>query len=220
MSKLPDINYALMAQLSYFHWNKIDIDKIQREVLYDILFKENIITQIRTDFYDDQEHYPSNEIINKKKGKLPSYVYHEEDRRLFLLYSIEKAEQKNTPKFEKILEGWQYLDCATGEMIEKRFFGENTLKEYKDSGFFGVAFQRGEDIIIAYRGTEIEEITEMIKDGITDLNIYFKQTDIQQIEAVLFYEYIKSKYGLEKNIHITGQSSWSISSVCTFLCEM
>ena len=27
MSKLPDINYALMAQLSYLHWNNIESKK-------------------------------------------------------------------------------------------------------------------------------------------------------------------------------------------------
>lgn len=203
MKKLEDINYALMAQLSYLHWNRIDRNKIDREILNDILFKENIITQIKTDFYDDQEHYPSNEIINEKKGNLPPYVYHEEDKRLFLTYSLDKSKNR-TPKFEKILDGWQYLDCASGEFIQKTLFDNSLLEKYDDSGFFGVAFQRNDDIIIAYRGIEFE--LALARDMLTDLKIYTKYTDIQQVEAVLFYEYIKSKYGEGKNIHLTGHS--------------
>lgn len=39
MKKLEDINYALMAQLSYLHWDKVDKNKIVGEILNDILFK-------------------------------------------------------------------------------------------------------------------------------------------------------------------------------------
>ena len=209
MSKLPDINYALMAQLSYLHWNRISRDKIQGISIKKIFIDTQILSQIKTDFYDNPYHYPSNETIAEKPGKLEQYTYHEEDKRLFLVYSTEKLEQKSTPKFGKILDGWEYLDCSTGEIIEKRFFGEELLKEYEESGFFGVAFQRGNDIMIAYRGTEDKVKHNNIltpEDVITDVNIYVKETDIQQVEAVLFYEYIKATYGEGKNIHITGHS--------------
>ena len=182
MNKLPDINYALMAQLSYLNWNRIDKNKIDREILSEILFEENIISQIKTDFYDNPYHYPSNEIIAGEPGKLEQYTYHEEDKRLFLVYSTEKLEQKSTPKFGKILDGWEYLDCSTGEIIQNRFFPPELLKEYKESGFFGVAFQRGNDIMIAYRGTEDKVKHNNIltpEDVITDVNIYAKETDIQ-----------------------------------------
>ena len=89
-------------------------------------------------------------------------------------------------------------------MIQRTFFDNSLLEKYDDSGFFGVAFQRNDDIIIAYRGTEFE--LALARDMLTDLKIYTKYTDIQQIEAVLFYEYIKSKYGEGKNIHLTGHS--------------
>ncbi len=142
---------------------------------------------------------------------MENYTYYREDKRLFLVYSTEELEQKSIPKFGKILEGWKYLDCATGEIIEKKFFEEKILDKakYEESGFFGVAFQRGDDIIIAYRGTEdkAKHNNKLIpEDVITDFNIYAKETDIQQFEAVLFYEYIKTKYGEGKNIHITGHS--------------
>ncbi len=203
MNKLPDINYALMAQLSYLNWNRIDKNKIDREILSEILFEENIITQIKTDFYDNPYHYPSNETIAEKPGKLEQYTYHEEDKRLFLVYSLDKTE-KRTPLFENIVDGWEYLDCATGEIIQNKFFPPELLEEYKESGFFEVAFQRGNDIMIAYRGTEFE--LAFARDMETDFNIYMKKTDIQQVEAVLFYEYIKATYGEGKNIHITGHS--------------
>ena len=205
MKKLEDINYALMAQLSYLHWNKIEDKKIiENKLIKRILFTDIVLTQIKTEFYDDQEHYPSNEIINEKKGKLPPYVYHEEDKRLFLTYSTEKTDDQTKTKFGKILDGWQYLDCASGEMIQKNLFDKSLLAKYDDSGFFGVAFQRNDDIIIAYRGTEFE--LALARDMVTDLKIYNKYTDIQQVEAVLFYEYIKSKYGAGKDIHLTGHS--------------
>ena len=204
VNKLPDINYALMAQLVYLHWNNLknieeDITQIKK-----LLFIPEYISQIKTDFYDNPYHYPSNEIIAGEPGKLEQYTYHEEDKRLFLVYSTEKLEQKSTPKFGKILDGWEYLDCATGEIIQNKFFPPELLEEYKESGFFGVAFQRGNDIMIAYRGTEFE--LTFARDMETDFNIYMKKTDIQQVEAVLFYEYIKATYGEGKNIHITGHS--------------
>ena len=181
MNKLPDINYALMTQLSYLNWNRIDKNKIDREILSEILFEENIITQIKTDFYDNPYHYPSNETIAEKPGKLEQYTYHEEDKRLFLVYSLDKTE-KRTPLFENIVDGWEYLDCATGEIIQNKFFPPELLEEYKESGFFGVAFQRGNDIMIAYRGTEdkVKHNNKLIpEDIITDVNIYAKETDIQ-----------------------------------------
>ena len=176
MNKLPDINYALMAQLSYLNWNRIDKNKIDREILSEILFEENIISQIKTDFYNNPSHYPSNETIAGEPGKLEQYTYHEEDKRLFLVYSLDKTE-KRTPLFENIVDGWEYLDCATGEIIQNKFFPPELLEEYKESGFFGVAFQRGNDIMIAYRGTEFE--LAFARDVETDFNIYMKKTDIQ-----------------------------------------
>lgn len=203
MKKLEDINYALMAQLSYLRWNKIKKEKIQGITIKDIFLDTQILSQIKTDFYDDPNHYPSNEKINGVRGKLPEYIYHEEDKRLFLVYSLDKTE-KRTLLFENIVDGWQYLDCATGTNIQNILFDKSLLEKYEESGFFGVAFQRNDDIIIAYRGTEFE--ANLDRDMRADLNIYLKKTDIQQVEAVLFYEYIKNKYGSEKNIHITGHS--------------
>ena len=176
MSKLPDINYALMAQLSYLHWNRISRDKIQGVTIKDIFIDTQILSQIKTDFYNNPKNFPSNETIGNIKGELPDYTYNEEDKRLFLVYSLDKTE-KRTPLFENIVDGWEYLDCSTGEIIQNKFFPPELLKEYKESGFFGVAFQRGNDIMIAYRGTEFE--LAFARDVETDFNIYFKETDIQ-----------------------------------------
>ncbi len=206
MNKLPDINYALMAQLSYLKWNdlkKEDIENFGTNEINYLLKDTEILEVIKTDFYNNPSHYPSNETIAGEPGKLEQYTYHEEDKRLFLVYSLDKTE-KRTPLFENIVDGWEYLDCATGEIIQNKFFPPELLEEYKESGFFGVAFQRGNDIMIAYRGTEFE--LTFARDMETDFNIYMKKTDIQQVEAVLFYEYIKTTYGEGKNIHITGHS--------------
>ena len=212
--KLSDINYALMAQLSYLHWNNlkkeelITIDEtgalLKITSINDMLLNPDILEIIKTDFYNNPKNFPSNETIGGKQGDLPAYTYHEEDKRLFLVYSIDEKNKDRNPLFGKILDGWEYLDCATGEIIQNKFFPPELLEEYKESGFFGVAFQRGNDIMIAYRGTEFE--LAFARDMETDFNIYMKKTDIQQVEAVLFYEYIKATYGEGKNIHITGHS--------------
>ena len=212
MNKLPDINYALIAQLSYLQWNKINNKrKVENKEIRDILLDDKILSQIKTDFYDKPENLPNTETIGNNKGTLPAYTYHGEDKRLFLIYSLEKGEDEKPEKpfFENIIDGWEYLDCATGEIIQNKFFPPELLKGYEESGFFGVAFQRGNNIMIAYRGTEDKTKHNnkfIAEDIITDVKIYFKETDIQQVEAVLFYEYIKTKYGEGKNIHITGHS--------------
>ena len=212
--KLPDINYALMAQLSYLKWNNIENKKIiENQPVKTILLTDTILSQIKTDFYNDRKNYHSNEKLNNNgdNGELEKYTYHEEDKRLFLIYSLEKGEDEKAgkPFFENIIDGWEYLDCATGEIIQNKFFPPELLKGYEESGFFGIAFQRGNNIMIAYRGTEDKTKHNnkfIAEDIITDVKIYFKKTDIQQVEAVLFYEYIKTKYGEGKNIHITGHS--------------
>ena len=185
--KLSDINYALMAQLSYLHWNNlkkeelITIDEtgalLKITSINDMLLNPDILEIIKTDFYNNPKNFPSNETIGGKQGDLPAYTYHEEDKRLFLVYSIDEKNKDRNPLFGKILDGWEYLDCATGEIIQNKFFPPELLKEYKESGFFGVAFQRGNDIMIAYRGTEFE--LTFARDMETDFNIYFKETDIQ-----------------------------------------
>lgn len=199
--KLPDINYALMAQLSYLKWNNIENKKIiENQPVKTILLTDTILSQIKTDFYNDRKNYHSNEKLNNNgdNGELEKYTYHEEDKRLFLIYSLEKGEDEKAgkPFFENIIDGWEYLDCATGEIIQNKFFPPELLKGYEESGFFGIAFQRGNNIMIAYRGTEDKTKHNnkfIAEDIITDVKIYFKKTDIQQVEAVLFYEYIKTK---------------------------
>ena len=178
MNKLPDINYALIAQLSYLNWNKLEDKKeVEGKFIEDILFKDIIISQIKTDFYNNPKNFPNTETIGGKQGDLPVYTYHEEDKRLFLVYSIDEKNKDRNPLFGKILDGWEYLDCVTGKIIQNKFFPPELLKEYKESGFFGVAFQRGNNIMIAYRGTEFE--LAFARDVETDFNIYFKETDIQ-----------------------------------------
>ena len=183
MNKLPDINYELMEQLSYLQWNKIDNKrKVENKEIRDILLDDKILSQIKTDFYNNPKNFPNTETISGKQGDLPAYTYHEEDKRLFLVYSIDEKNKDRNPLFGKILNGWEYLDCATGEIIQNKFFPPELLEEYKESGFFGVAFQRGNDIMIAYRGTEdkVKHNNKLIpEDIITDVDIYAKETDIQ-----------------------------------------
>ena len=60
MNKLPDINYALIAQLSYLNWNKLEDKKeVEGKFIEDILFKDIIISQIKTDFYNNPKNFPN-----------------------------------------------------------------------------------------------------------------------------------------------------------------
>ena len=115
-----------MAQLSYLNWNKLEDKKeVEGKFIEDILFKDIIISQIKTDFYNNPKNFPNTETIGGKQGDLPAYTYHEEDKRLFLVYSIDEKNKDRNPLFGKILDGWEYLDCVTGKIIQTNFFHQN-----------------------------------------------------------------------------------------------
>lgn len=74
------------------------------------------------------------------------------------------------------------------------------INTYK-SGFYGCALKKGNDIIIAYRGTELNDFDDIIND----LTMLLKKIPAQENEALELYDYIKSEYP-SAQITITGHS--------------
>ncbi len=96
-------------------------------------------------------------------------------------------------------------------------FLESSGPKDSDEGFFGAAFKKGNNIIIAFRGTNdisdprngesmFRRIYETAKD-IED-NIGFKTGNpmSQYKEALAFAKHIQEKYGSDSEIYITGHS--------------
>ncbi|MBC2856981.1 DUF2974 domain-containing protein [Cetobacterium sp. 2A] len=126
-------------------------------------------------------------------------MYHEEDKRLFGVYGIEK--NKDNSKLMNPLynfDGWQFIYSADGKKIQKDYLDVNSLKE---TGFFATAFMKDDNIIIAYRGTD-----EGIDHLGVNLSIGINKVHNQLIEAVCFYEYVKIEFGKNKTISFTGHS--------------
>lgn len=187
---LKDIEYALFSQVSYLDWqgifstdNKKIIDIIDNPRDWKILKINNIPEPVIKD---------------------GEPIYYGEDKRLLLTYgliNLELEEGKRTePIFKNLFKDWEFLYAADGKKLVKDFLKFNNAKH--DSGFFACAFQKGKDIMIAFRGTEFTQIN----DWLTNFDIYIEKFDSMVIEAFMFYEYIKVNYGKGCNIHITGHS--------------
>lgn len=187
---LRDIEYALFSQVSYLDWQGIYLVNNKK-------FK-NIIENIR--------YWKTLKINNIPEPVIKDGepIYHGEDKRLLLTYgliNLELEEGKRTePIFKNLFKDWEFLYAADGKKLVKDFLKFNNAKH--DSGFFACAFQKGKDIMIAFRGTEFTQIN----DWLTNFDIYIEKFDSMVIEAFMFYEYIKVNYGKECNIHITGHS--------------
>lgn len=196
---IKDIEFAFFAQLSYLKWNKIDIKEFIVDPNYNdkkfmnFLTSKDIWDEIKTPFYNDEKNLPKVE-----NGIL---MYHEEDKRLFGVYGIEKDLNSNDKTALKPLynfDGWQFIYSADGKRIQKDYLGVDSLKE---TGFFAAAFMKDDNIVIAYRGTD-----ELIDYLGVNLSIGMNKVHDQLIEAICFYEYVKMEFGKNKAIAFTGHS--------------
>lgn len=147
-------------------------------------------------------------------------IYSEYDARLFYLYSEnEEGEPEKNPKYPEFGQ-WEFL-CAYDHdkiynEISKTSNSKFTLSS-DSSGFQASAFRYGDEIMIAYRGSDsLEKWEDFVKTGVT---AFMNQTTEAFTCAVWFYEkviqltrntYIVSpdyKKNLpQPNYHITGHS--------------
>ncbi len=193
---MKDVVYLNFAQLAYFDWHKLeskDIKKVKGSVDSLIDRDETWAKILPTGLIDSHEV----EEINGIK------MYQAADKRLFMKYSEEKPDEygKRKPKYEKELSGWEFLYSADHDKIYKNYLGKEEVNT--SSGFNGSAFKKGNNIIIAYRGTE----GLVSQDMMNNLVIAFLKMSHPHLTAtVSFYEHIKKEYGEGCNIHITGHS--------------
>jgi len=74
------------------------------------------------------------------------------------------------------------------------------------NGFYAQAFYNGNDIVIAYRGTDINKnFKEKIKDIHNDISLWRQELPNQTTDAINFYKKLKGEYP-NKNIVLTGHS--------------
>lgn len=191
---IKDVEFAFFAQLSYLKWNNLNEDvKLEKEYT-DKKF---------INFLNLEKKVWSKININKDPEKEPKeigdiIIYHEEDKRLFGVYGIEKysADNKNLKPLYNF-DGWQFIYSADNTKL----YEELSIQGVEDDGFFACAFMKDDDIVIAYRGT-----SDFIDDMGTNKNIAFHDMhDSQLVCTVLFVEQIKKMYP-NKTINITGHS--------------
>lgn len=101
--------------------------------------------------------------------------------------------------FGDVLKEWKvfYVDNRTSQ----------SLKE-NSSGFYAVAFQKGERVVIAYRGSEKYPLEDAYKDFIeTDLAIGLGKIPLQFYEGVEVYYHLVNRLKVpQNNIILTGHS--------------
>lgn len=206
---IKDVEYAFFAQLSYLNWNNLNLEEIEtyreyknKDFIEFLKLKVEVWNKIKR---DDLEPEVINDIL----------MYDERDKRLLGVFGIEKdkdASMELKPYYD--FNGWQFIYSADKT---KLFADCGYGKNVSDNGFYACAFQKENDVVIAYRGTDFsfkpEDIKGTIKDMIQDIELGFmKENGSQLICAYMFLEYIKKMYKKEEekeekiNIHITGHS--------------
>lgn len=202
---IKDVEYAFFAQLSYLNWNNIEYEEFRERRYYkdkmflNFLMDNDIWKKIKR---DDLEPELINDIL----------MYDEKDKRLLGVFGIEydtKKKRELKPYYD--FNGWQFIYSADKtKLFADCGYGRNV----SDNGFYACAFQKENDVVIAYRGTDFsfkpEDIKGTIKDMIQDIELGFmKENGSQLICAYMFLEYIKKMCKKEEekiNIHITGHS--------------
>lgn len=188
---IKDVEVAFFSQLSYLDWNKLNTDDLS-----------NITAHNKKDFLN---FLTNEQIWNKiKKDDLLPFendgvlMYGEEDKRLFGVFGIEKDGHSNKMKPLYDFNGWQFLYSAN----KRKLYKDKYNIELEDDGFYATAFIKDNNIVIAYRGTESNKLSDLL----ADIEIaFFKENNSQLVSSYLFLKYIEEKY-LGKNIYITGHS--------------
>lgn len=206
---IKDVEYAFFAQLSYLNWNNINIEDIKEDVDY----KQKNFLKFLNNPQDVWEKIKRDNLEPELINDI--LMYDERDKRLLGVFGIEyDIEKKRELKPYYDFNGWQFIYSADKT---KLFADCGYGKNVSDNGFYACAFQKENDVVIAYRGTDFsfkpEDIKGIIKDMIQDIELGFmKENGSQLICAYMFLEYIKKmckkKEEKEKkiNIHITGHS--------------
>ena len=173
---IKDVEYAFFAQLSYLNWNNIEYEEFRERRYYkdkmflNFLMDNDIWKKIKR---DDLEPELINDIL----------MYDERDKRLLGVFGIEydtKKKRELKPYYD--FNGWQFIYSADKT---KLFADYGYGKNVSDNGFYACAFQKENDVVIAYRGTDFsfkpEDIKGTIKDMIQDIELGFMKENGSQL---------------------------------------
>lgn len=236
MEFLNDIVYANFSQLSYFDWHKysgkvnFENKKFVKGPSISTIFEDaDNYSSILTPRYTSntrikkiENDYVSCQEEDHKTGK-PVNIYDYDDYRMFLLYSEERNEPNKHPKFKDCgLGDWEFVCGHNHFSIVAKMKNNLTINKFWDSGFQASAFKKGNDVIIAYRGSDdMFSLGHFLSDWTYTnlLNLAFDGIPDSLTCAGWFYEEVKSLTGKEylvakgskeilsqPNIHITGHS--------------
>ena len=229
MSFLNDVVYTNFAQLSYFDWHKysgkvnFENNKFKTGPLLSEIFRvkdnyKSILTHRYTGkrmISDNVEYYKRKEKDHKTNKDV--YIYDYDDYRMFMLYSEDRDNFLEKKVFAKCgLGDWEFI-CAhdhysvVADMKKQRNL---RVSEHFDSGFQACAFKKGNDVMIAYRGSDdVWILQHAVSDWTyTNINLGFGGVPESLTCAVWFYNEvvrlttINSKGAPQPNIHITGHS--------------
>ena len=227
---LNDIVYANFAQLSYFDWHKFDKSLVNFEnniflagpKVSDIFKDKESFKSILTPMYNKSRmtevagDFVSYQAKDHKTGKIVN-IYDYNDYRLFLLYSEDRNNFLEKKVFAKCgLGDWEFV-CAHDHftvVAEMKKKNELRVSEYFNSGFQACAFKKGNDVMIAYRGSDdLWILQHTVSDWIyTNISLGLGGVPDSLTCAVWFYNEvvklttINSRGATQANIHITGHS--------------
>ena len=210
------VTLAFFSQLAYLNWNKLNNSDVEFFKKGNKNFIENLnlfLDKIKTSWYDDPQNLPE---LKETRAGYQYLLYKEEDKRIFGVYSEEEPSEKNLvpiPKYD--FTGWEFVYGATEKELLRDMYkikvseDEQSLwetiiysKKLKSEGFFGCSFMKENILVIAFRGTEPTDISDLVTDSKLG---FFNETDTQLIYTYLYYIYMKRKYP-SADIYITGHS--------------
>lgn len=114
---------------------------------------------------------------------------------IYMAYS--EDEKYESPLWDKEFDGWRFLFAGDGTKL----YSAKGVDGVPSHGFYAVAFYKGKDVVISFRGTN--DIT----DAIADIQLYTGSMSFQLLYAYEFTKYIITKYRNEfPNIHLVGHS--------------
>lgn len=162
---MNDLIYLGFAQLSYLDWHNIDknsiLEKVSNLKLKSILENADTFNQIKTPDYgkkgmSDKSNNYCEKLENGKK------IYNKADARLFYLYSehLEDPDELANKKFPEFQE-WEFVEGFDHTKLQTLDFNNpnNKKKHGKinnrfDSDFQASVFKKGNQIMIALRGSD------------------------------------------------------------------
>ncbi len=226
---MNDVIFAGFAQFSYLNWHKLS-NSSKNKNLKDIFEDKDAFDKIKRKIHEKYEGNPNycKQIIDNKN------IYDISDGRLFYLYSEHPTNPNNSPKYPEF-GSWEFV-CAydhTKIYNEMPFFEQimsqqkgitysEKIKEINkcESGFAASVFKKNYDIMISYRGTDLNTKLETISDftGSNIPNGLFDQISDQMSCAIYVYKQIIAKYSTRNyNIHITGHSLGGLLAQFTYV---